>query len=167
MPQHSTIDELLTDDADRAAFEAEARSPKATVDSLLQWLLERGFTASRSAVGRWVQKFRVSLMEQRMGRSGELARAVMDAAKEGGALKVYDAAIMAFGQSIFEALEKEDQPTEDLERIGKMIKHGVQAKGVLDNIARRFDEVMEKTVSEKKTITQEDIAEVRKAVFGV
>ncbi len=83
-------------------FETFCREPGRTIDEAHDWLLERGFTLSRGAVYNWKAKFDERVMADRFSRSGELARAMKSAMKDGSFEDVADAAAMQLTQVVFE-----------------------------------------------------------------
>src|SRR5258705_13812191 len=106
MPRHHKVHELL-DERELEDLRAYAREPGRTYDELHQWLLERGFTIGRTAVGNWKSKFDEELLADRFRRSGEVARNVVEIAKQ-GAVAVRDAALLQLTQVLFEQTAKLD-----------------------------------------------------------
>src|SRR5438046_1431319 len=103
MAQPFKVHELLKDHGeDLAELEAYARDPGRTIDECHTWLLAKGYVLSRSAVGTWKQSFDALLMQERFSRAGELAGAIRDAAKSGGAVAIGEAAILQLSQVVFE-----------------------------------------------------------------
>jgi hypothetical protein len=102
MPQHFKVHELLNRE-ELDALEAFAREPGRTVDECTDYLLAHGFTIVRSSVHRWMRQF---LLSDRFTASNETARALMDAAKQGGTVAISDAAVLQLSQMLFEQLVK-------------------------------------------------------------
>lgn len=98
MSLHYKVHDLLSA-AELAELEAFAREPGRTVDECHQWMLERGFTLSRSAVGTWKAAFNTT---DKFAASNEVAKGIMEAAKAGGAVALSDAALMNLSQTLFE-----------------------------------------------------------------
>jgi hypothetical protein len=99
------IHELL-DARQLEALEAFAREPGRTVDELAGWMKERGHELSRTAVWNWKRSFDEQRMRERFSRSAELATAIRDAAKTGGAVQISEAAMLQLSQVIFEQAAK-------------------------------------------------------------
>jgi hypothetical protein len=150
------------------ALEKFAREPSSTVDKCLEWLLAHGYRASRSAVGRWKQGFD---MRERFSRSRELAGA-MKTAMEGGSFDDVAAAAnmqlvnLVFEQSVLmQADEAVDGDT--VEAMTRSLKNLVGTKAQHTKmLAEKFDSETRKLVAQKRALTQQDIDDVRKAVFG-
>lgn len=84
-----------------------ARDRSKTIDDLHEWLLAKGYTLSRGAVGNWKQSFDEELLQERFRRSGDFARSVVEVAKQ-GAVAVSDAALLQLTQVLFEQTAKLD-----------------------------------------------------------
>src|SRR4051812_36729135 len=103
MAQPFKVHELLKDHGeDLAELEKFARDPGRTIDECHEWLLARGYTLSRSAVGTWKQSFDEQCLRERMNASGGLAKAFMEAAKSGDGMQIPDAAVLQLSQMVFE-----------------------------------------------------------------
>lgn len=90
--------------SDVERLEAFAREPKATVDKVHDWLLAEGFTrASRSAVGRWLKRFRES---DRIREASEFADAIYTASAEAGSVDVAGGVNLQLAQRLQMALVK-------------------------------------------------------------
>lgn len=157
--------------AELEELEAFAREPGRTVDEIHQWLLERGFTMGRSSAGRWMTEYRKELQAQRMGRSAELAAAIKGAVTGGDFGNVADAAVMQLTQVIFEQVTQLDAEGKvksgDLLNMAIALRQAVGSKQqILKMVAEKFDKEAGKLAGQRRAITSEDIAEVRKAVFG-
>jgi hypothetical protein len=143
MPSQFKIDELLKDHGeDQAALEAYARDPGRSIDELQIWLESRGYVVSRGAVWNWKQKFDGLLMQERFSRSGELAAAIRDAGRSGGAVAISEAAILQLSQVIFEQAAKLEADGEvdslDLRRLTSSLKSLLDSKQRADQIAAEF-----------------------------
>lgn len=107
-------------------LEAFAREPGRTVDEVWQWMKDRGHELSRTAAWNWQRSFNERLMAERFSRSGELAAAIRDAAKRGGAVAISEAAMLQLSQVIFEQAAKleadGDVDSRDLLRLTSSIK---------------------------------------------
>lgn len=99
---HFLIHELLNRE-ELEQLESFAREPGRTIEEIGGWLQDHGHQVSKSSVGRWKQQFDQTCIAERMSGAGGLAKAFMDAAKDGGGLQIADAAMLQIGQMIFEA----------------------------------------------------------------
>jgi hypothetical protein len=137
MPKHFKVHELLNA-AELAELEAFAREPARTVDACHEWMESRGFVIHRSAVGSWKSAF---LAEEKFSAAGQVSRAVIDAAKEGGVESIADATLLTVGQMVFEkSLEMQSQQSvsvKDLVNIGKAINNVIVSKGDVDELKAR------------------------------
>lgn len=157
-------------------LEAFAREPGRTIDECHEWLQAQGFTMSRGAVHNWKRDFDAQVLQERFSRSGELARALKSAVADKGFEDVADAAVMQLTQVVFEQASKLEADGEidplDVQRMTKSLANLVGGKVVLTKIfAAKFEREMREMRSKQQaapgTISEDDIAKVRKAVFGV
>ena len=170
MPHHFKVHELLSRD-ELTQLEDFAREPGRTVDECYQWMLERGFTLSRSAVGTWLRAFREQCMKERFSASSELARAIKGAVKSNEFGDIADAAVMQLAQVVFEqaAQLQGDGKVDplDVQRMTRSLKNLIGGKAELTAmLAEKFDKETQRRVAERRQLTSEDLAEIRKAVFG-
>lgn len=103
MPLPWKIETDLTAD-ELEQLRAFLRERRRTVDEAHEWLLARGYTISRSAVGGWLAKERAESAAEAMRHSSSISRAMMDAARDEGALGVQDVAVLQLGNAITETL---------------------------------------------------------------
>lgn len=154
-------------------LEAFVRERRRTIDECHEWLLSRGFTLSRGAVANWRDDFEQKVQQERFSRSGELARALKSAVADKGFEDVADAAVMQLTQVVFEQASKLEAEGDidplDVQRMTKSLSNLVGGKSALVKLlAAKFEREMKaKQEAKPGTITAQDIAEVRKAVFGV
>lgn len=139
---HFKVHELLSG-PELEELRTFAREPGRTVDEIHQWLLERGYTMSRSSAGRWKQQFDEELMCERFSRSGELAAAIRDAASRGGAVAISEAAMLQLSQVIFEQSVKlqadGDVDSMDVRRLTASIKSLMDSTQRAEQIKREFE----------------------------
>lgn len=178
------VHELLKDHGeDLAALEAFARAPGRTVDECHEWLEARGYVLSRSAVGTWKSAFTAQCMRERFSRSAELASAVTAAASadfDG----VATAAKMQLTNVLLEQVSQLDQDGRidplDIQRMTRSLGNLVgteerQRKMLAERFDREAAAQMAEAAAAAKaagkestgTITAEQLAEVRRRVFGV
>lgn len=173
MSRHHKVHELLTAD-ELAELEAFAREPGRTIDECHQWLLERGYTLSRGAVGNWKQKLDEQVMSERMSRNGELARAMKAAVeKDGGFDDVANAALLQLVQVTFEQssrLEAEGKLDPiDVMRMTRSLRNLIGGKAEhTKTLAAKFDREMDERQKKRPggALTAEDILEARRQIFG-
>lgn len=172
MSRHHKVHELL-DERELEDFRAFARVPARTIDEMHDWLLAKGYTLSRGAVHNWKQAFDAELMQERFSRSGELARAIKGAVKGEDFGDVADAAAMQLTQVVFEQaarLESEgDIDPLDVQRMTRSLTNLVASKqGLVKLLAEKFDREVQARQQKRgdRAITADDIADVRKAIFG-
>lgn len=178
MSRKFKVDELLAapevSDDERSEYQALLRQPAATIDDLLAWFEAKGFQVSRGAVWKHRKNFEETLNDVR--QSAEMARAFAQVAKEAGVTGMNDAIMGRFQQLqmqwAFAQLDGGELSPEDMERFAKSMNQAAAAAERNENLRERFDAAMraiqEKTEHRegKRAITDEDIAQVRKAVFG-
>ena len=166
------VDELLSE-VEYRDYETFLKSrPAPTVDECFAWIIERGYKVGRTAVWKHKKDFEQTLNDVR--QASEMAKAFTSVAKESGVTGMNDAIMAKFQQLqmqwAFGQLNGGDLPPEDMERFAKSMNQAASAAQRNQDLRERFDEAMKaiQTKSEKKggAISAEDIAEVRKAVFG-
>lgn len=174
MGQPFKVHELLKDHGeDLAELETFARDPGRTIDECHTWLLAKGYTLSRSAVGTWKQSFDALLMQERFSRSSELARAIKGAVSGGDFEAVADAAAMQLTQVVFEQSAKLEQDGEldplDVQRMTRSLANLVGSKQkLISMLSEKFEKESSKLVNTatKRQLTQQDLDEAKKAIFG-
>jgi hypothetical protein len=145
-------------------LEEFARQPGRQGDELLQWLEEHGVKTSRSAVYRWLQDFR---LEDRTQRASQVARSYLEAARQSDPTAVSQAALQKFQELLFDKLVETDElSTGDLMKLSIAMKTGLNAQQIIGELKTRFDQAAKALTDGRRAITNEDIAAVRKAVFG-
>ena len=166
------VDELLKDDPeDREAFEAYARVPGRTVDECHEWLLAKGYNVQRWAVGTWKKEATERWAAERLAGSTGLA-GVLKSAIAGDFNDVATAAKMMLTSTVLEQvtqLQTEGQIDPlDVQRWTRSLANLVGTEEKQRRmLAEKFDrETAKRTGPEKRALTQSDIDEVRKAVFG-
>ena len=140
MPRHFKVHELLSE-RELEDLRAYAREPGRTIDELHQWVLEKGYTLSRGAVGNWKQMFDEELLQERFRRSGEFARNVVEVAKQ-GAVAVSDAALLQLTQVLFEQMARLDGDGQidsgDLLNLSTALKTAVGTKQGIEKLKQEF-----------------------------
>jgi len=135
MAQHFKVHtDLSREELDQ--LEAFAREPGRTIDQCCDWLAAQGWTQiSRNAVWRWKREFDV---RDRFRASNETARALMDAAKQQGAVAVSDAAMLQLSQMLFEQMLRlqgdGEVSTKELWALSMGIKNVVQGKRQVEKL---------------------------------
>lgn len=162
------VHELLSA-AELGELEGFAREPGRTIDECHEWLQAHGFTLSRGAVGNWLGDFKAQIMREKFSRSAELAAQLKSAVSNGEFSNVADAAVMQLVQHVFEQTAQLDGADADtVVKMTQSLRNLVGSKERLTAmLAEKFDKEMASKTAAKKTITAEDIAEARKAIFGL
>lgn len=171
MPRQPDFFEQLTAEV-LGALESFAREPGVTVDDCVDWLGSRKIDASRSAVARWKKRFDA---EDKFRASNEVARGLVEAAKNQGTVAISDAATLQLSQMLFEQLLKiqaaGEVSTKELFGASMALKNVIAAKGHVDELREKFDQEMRKLEGTARTadqiFTPERVAEARKRIFGV
>ena len=159
------FDILSTDD--RREFEALLRVPATTVDSAFGWMIDHGYQISRGAVHNAKRSFNEVL--ESVKRSSEMAAAYSSAARD-GAETLSEATVQRFQQLLMDKMMSIETGGEldadELSALSAGVKNGIGSRqAVVKMLAEKFDKAS-RSLTTRKTITAEDIAEVRKAVFG-
>lgn len=147
-------------------LEEFARQPGRIGDEVVEWLTKNKVAASRSAVYRWLQDFR---LEDQTRRASEIARTYLDAAREADPHAVTEASMRKFEEMVFDWMAStEAADAKDLMFIASAMKTGLGSRKNLIELKRLGQEQLGKLAGEakKRQITPEDIERVSKAVFG-
>lgn len=147
-------------------LEEFARQPGRTVDECAGWCQDKAIQTSRSAVGRWLQDFRLA---DQNARAKELAAEYLRTASGGDATSITEASLRKFNELVFTALASgEELAPGELMKLSIALKTGLNAASLIENMKRDGREQMEKLKGQakQKTITPEMIEACSKAVFG-
>jgi hypothetical protein len=143
---------------DVEALESFSREKRRTVDECHEWLLARGYTISRSAVGNWKMAFEKQLVAERSGRSIELAKALKESLSAGEFSDVADAAVMQLTQVVFEqAVMLEAGGAIDAEQVELMtrsMKNLAGTKGQLTKLLEEQRRRQKEAVEEASKVAQ-------------
>lgn len=158
MANHFKIHELLSA-SELEELETFAREPGRTHEEILEWLQGRGFTVGRSSVGRWKQDFDQRLIAERMSGAGGLAKAFMDAARDGGGLQIPDAATLQLAQMIFEtsarlAASGDVEPSE-LNQMALSLQRLMLAKGRLEKTRTEVEQRQQQAIEEASKVAED------------
>jgi hypothetical protein len=154
---------------DLEAFEAFAREPGRTVDDCHEWLLAKGYTPSRSAVGRWKKKFDA---QDRLRAASTLAADVLATAKDAGAVSIGDAATHTLTQVLFEQLLRmqgdEDVKSGDLVNISTALRGAMSVKKQVNELkAQQADAMKAAEAMAKSGKSATDVVATIKAALGL
>jgi len=153
--------------ADQAKLEEFARSPKATIETVHEHLLAHGFTASESAVGRWMKRFRET---DRLADASELADAIQRASAEAGTVDVAGGVNLQIAMRLQHALAKggDELPIGELLKAAMAVNQVGSAEKRLKEMKRVAGEQFDKLKGEatRRALTPADIEAARKAAFG-
>lgn len=147
-------------------LEERARKPGTTTEEVLEWLTDLGVKTSRSAVGRFLQDFRV---RDRRDRTAIRAKAYLSGVQESDPLALAQANERLLEQEVFDALSSgDDVRAKSLKDFAAAIRGGVAVKRDLVDLRQRGTQKMEelKTLASRRRLTADDIEAARKAVFG-
>jgi hypothetical protein len=170
MSQPFKVHELLSI-GQLAELEQFAREPGRTINECREWLGQHGFELSQTAVWNWLRAFKEQLLAERFRRSSDLAMAMKGAVTSGNFGDVADAAVMQLTQVIFEQAVRLDEEgsveSRDLVNMATALRQAVGSKQqILKLAAEKFEREAARLVESRRQITADDIAQVRKAVFG-
>jgi hypothetical protein len=148
----------------RELLEEGARQPGRTGDEVVEWLEAKGVKASRSAVYRWLQDFR---LEDRTARASETARTYLDACRAADPTAVSEASLRKFEELVFEHLANTDETdSKDLMFIATAMKTGLGSRKEIIELKRRQAEAVkqaESAASEGKS-APDVVATIKKAL---
>lgn len=147
-------------------LEEFARQPGRTGDEIVEWLDSRQILASRSAVYRWWQDFK---LEDRTRRASEVAKSYLATIGETDPSAITQASLRKFNEMIFDTLASGDElSTSDLMKISIALKTGLNAQQLVNELKDKGRQQLEslKATAKEKVITPEMIESVSKAVFG-
>jgi hypothetical protein len=180
MGQRFRVEREMTPE-DRKSFDDFLRDRRPTVDEAWEFVVGLGYTGvSRSAVYGYMVSNEDQLNDLRSAAEG--AKAWADVAKESGAVAFNEAALanlsQRFMQMIFDmgkAGEVDPKAMIDtalgLQRLSRSNAtltsiRETERKRAREEAAEAVTKALQGKVASKKAITDDDIAEVRKAVFG-
>lgn len=161
-------------------LEAFAREPGRTVDQVHDWLLAQGFTASRSAVGRWKKGFDE---EDGLSAAADLADTIFTKHADVGFIDLNKSLALMLQQRLANALATIGPVPKNLkkmatigtlvERLARISRH--TTKNQIEDIdlkerEREFQAALDRLSKKAATaggITQADIDETSFAMFGV
>jgi hypothetical protein len=150
VPRQFKVEELLNG-REMEDLRVYAAEPGRSVDELLDWVLERGYTLGRSSVGRWKQSFDEELLKERFSRSGEMARNLVEVAKQ-GAVAVSDAALLQLTQVLFEQMAKLDGDgkieSAELVNLSRALKNAVGTKQGIEDLRQEMQQRQRQAVEE-------------------
>ncbi len=153
------------------ALEEYARQPGRMGDAVQAWLAERGVTASRSAVYRWLQDFR---MEDDSRRTAAMARAKLASIADGDAQAVSEAAMRLLDDRVLGVLaEGEVLSAKELLALSGTIQTGLRSRRELLDLREQVRGLEAKqkaavAAAEKAEKTGNDpVAAIKKVLLGV
>lgn len=146
MSRKYRVDQVLADlsPTDVDDYQAMLRQPATTIDNLLDWLDERGFSVSRGAV--WKHRRNFDEQTESLRRSAEMARAFVDVAKTESIESISDAALFRMSQVLMEQsmqLDAEgDLNPKDLVNMTKAIRNLIGGKREVEDLRDRQREAL-------------------------
>jgi hypothetical protein len=168
MPQHFKVHELLSRE-ELDELETFAREPGRTVLECFEWLAARGFVLSHGAVGNWKKDFHLT---DQFASSNASARALMDAAKSGGAVAIGDAAALQLSQMLFEqmtvAASSGKVTAKDLWAMSMALKNTITSKRHLEKLRGEVaDALAEAEKSAKSGASPQAVVERVRELLGI
>lgn len=176
MPRRSTIDTFVSEE-DRAALEQMMLAGKFTIDELHEWLLERDYEISRSAVGRHskkVEEIGVHMREaQQMAEA--LAAEVGPAFRDGETNRMLTQILssLAFRSMTSAMKDGEDPDARDLSHLAKALKDIAGASKITDERERAIRVAEREAAAERVGeavkglgLTEETIRGIRQKALG-
>lgn len=147
-------------------LEEFARQPGRTGDEVQAWLTQHKVQASRSAVYRWLQDFR---LEDRARRAGDVAKAYLAAAREADPVAVTEASLRKFEEMVFDWMVSSDGvDAKDLMFIASAMKTGLGSrKEVLELKRRQQDALAAAEKQAKAGATGADVVKTIKQALGI
>lgn len=164
---HSSIDRALTPE-DKKVLHGMLATPGVTYDDIVEWASKKGYTISRSAVGRYGKDFSARL--ERLKVVEEKARAIVS--EVGDALAMEEAAAKIFTQKVLEHLLQ----VEDLEgqKFGSLMQafarlqaSSTQRERLKADFRKKADEVLAEAGEKKEMTKDEMLAWIRERVYGL
>ena len=150
MAARFAVHELLSR-AELDALETFAREPGRTVDECHEWMQAHGFTLSRTAVWNWQKKFNAT---DKFAASNDVAKSLVEAAKNGGTVAISDAATLQLSQMIFEqmltAASNEEVSTKELFGLSMALKNVVTGKRHLEKLKAEVADALAEAEREAK-----------------
>ena len=170
--------ELSTED--RKAFDRFLSDERPTTDEAWEWVIAHGYTqVSRSAV--YGYKFSTEEQLNDLRAISEGVNAWIDVARESGAVGFSEAALMTLARKLMEMLFEMKQEGQDPDillkislALSNVTKSGqtltairaAERKQAREEAAEAMQKVLRGKVGQKRSITDQDIAEARNAIFG-
>jgi hypothetical protein len=152
MPKHFKVHELL-DRSELDQLEEFAREPARTGQECHEWMLARGYVIGLTAMKNWKAEF---LIQDRFRASNEVARSLIEAAKEKGVASIADAAGLQIGQMLFEAMvtgqERGDVAIRDLVNLSAGLKNVITGSRHLENLKAETSERQKLAVDEAQKV---------------
>lgn len=148
------------------ALEERARQPGVKLDEIVSWLNMNGVEASRSAVGRWWQDFR---LEDRTRRAHEVARQYLATARETDPTAVTEASLRKFEELVFEALSSGDElDSGELLKLAMAMKAGLGSRKEIVELRRQqVEAVKEAEAAARSGGTAADVVDTIKRALGI
>jgi hypothetical protein len=168
MPQHFKVHELLSRQ-ELDELEAFAREPGRTIDETHVWLQAKGYTLGRTAVGNWLRKFR---MEDRFRVGADLAKSLVETAKQEGTVAISDAATLQLSTMLMEKLlqlqAQETAPTKELWGISMALKNVIAGKRHVEKLKGEIaDAISAAEQKASKGATAGDVVATIKKALGI
>lgn len=148
------------------ALEEYARHPGKSVDDVTGYLADAHVRASRSAVGRWLQDFR---LWDRQQRAADVARQYLEAARSSDPTAVTEASLRKFEELLLERLMSgEELDGDELAKIAQAMRAGIGSrKDVIELKRQQADAVKTAEAAAKSGASATDVVATIKKALGI
>jgi hypothetical protein len=170
VPQHFKVEGSLEPaELDQLKEFVREKNYSRTTDDCHAWVLAKGYRIGRTAVSNWLAKFR---MEDRFRASNDVAKGLMDAAKEQGTVAISDAATLQLSQMLFEQLSKlqadEKVSTKELWGLSMALKNVVMGKRHVEKLKGEIAEAVKAAEAKATTgASAGDVVATIKKALGI
>ncbi len=148
------------------ALEEFARHPGKSVDDVAGYLQDTQIKASRSAVGRWLQDYR---LWDRQQRAADVARQYLEAARSNDPTAVTEASLRKFEELLLERLMcGEELDGDELAKIAQAMRAGIGSrKDVIELKRQQADAVKTAEAAAKSGASATDVVATIKKALGI
>jgi hypothetical protein len=147
-------------------LEEFARHPGKTIDEVAGFLADQQVRTSRSAVGRWLQDFR---LWDRNQRASNVARSYLDAARTTDPTAITEASLRKFEELVMERLMSGEEMTGDeLAKLAQAMRAGIGSrKEIIELKRQQADAVKAAEQAAKSGKSATDVVATIKQALGL
>lgn len=167
---HSSIDRALTP-GDKAELNRRLATPGVTYDVVVDWLKDKGYSISRSAVGRYGKDFLARIETLKVVE--EKARAIVSEVGA-NALSMEEAAAKIFTQKVLEHLLEIDDLSGQkfgalMTAFAKLQSSSTQRERLKADFQKKISEAADEVsrVAKAKGLSDEAASEIRQKILGI